>query len=89
MPVKKMLQLYWFSGSGNTLRAAEVFSGQLRELGWTVKLCSLEKSDPTKIDPMAVLGIAFPTHCFSIPEIVRSFVKSLPKVDGTAAIMLG
>ena len=85
----KQLHLYWFSGSGNTLRAASAFAQRLRQLEWSVKLRPLEQSDPQAIDPEAVFGLAFPTHSFSIPEIVRSFVSSLPRADGISAMMLG
>ena len=85
----KPLHIYWFSGSGNTLKAVESFAARLRELGGAVELHALEKSDPERIDPDAAFGLAFPTHCFSIPEIVRAFVKRLPTTEGTPAMMLG
>jgi len=87
--MNRRLHLYWFSGSGNTLRAADVFAERLCELKWTVELRSLERSDPQKIDPTAALGLAFPTHCFTIPKIVLTFVRSLSHVKGSAAMMLG
>ena len=87
--MKRQLCLYWFSGSGNTLRAATAFANRLEHHEWNVKLYALERSDPRTIDPETVLGLAFPTHCFTIPEIVLSFVRSLPQVEGTEAIMLG
>jgi len=87
--MKQHLHLYWFSGSGNTLRSALAFAERLRQLEWSVELRPLEQSDPQAIDSEAVLGLAFPTHCFSIPEIVRTFVRSLPNANGTAAMMLG
>jgi ferredoxin len=49
----------------------------------------LERFDPQAIDPEAALGLAFPTYFFSIPEIVLSFVRSLPHTQGTEAMMLG
>jgi len=87
--MKRQLHLYWFSGSGNTLRAAAVFAERLRQLEWIVELRPLERSNPQTIDPESVLGLAFPTHCFAIPEIVLSFVRALPCVEGTSALMLG
>ena len=87
--MKRQLHLYWFSGSGNTLRAAAAFASRLEQHEWNVKLYALERSDPRTIDPEAVLGLAFPTHCFTIPEIAQSFVRALPQVDGTEALMLG
>ena len=87
--MEQQLHLYWFSGSGNTFLAASAFSERLRQLGWAVELRPLERFDPKAIDPESVLGLAFPTHCFAIPEIVLSFVRSLPQVETTAAMMLG
>ena len=87
--MKQQLHLYWFSGSGNTFGVASAFAQRLRQLEWMVELRPLEHSDPQMIDPEAVLGLAFPTHFFSIPEIVRSFVRSLPCAHGTSAMMLG
>ena len=88
-PTSKRLDLYWFSGSGNTLRAAQIFAARLEELGYTVRLLPMEQADPSQIDPEATFGLAFPTYCFSIPERVRKFVRELPTVHETQAIMLG
>ncbi len=85
----KKLTLYWFSGSGNTLRLAETFAAKLSELGWEVVLEPLERADPARFDPETVLGLAFSTHCFSIPEMIRRFVHALPVANGTPAMMLG
>jgi len=87
--MKQQLHLYWFSGSGNTLQAASVFAERLRQREWSVELRPLEQSDPLAIDPEAVLGLAFPTYFFAIPEMVRTFVRSLPRTEGTSAMMLG
>jgi len=87
--MKRQLHLYWFSGSGNTLRVATAFAERLRQLEWTVELRPLERSAPQAIEPEVTLGLAFPTYFFSIPEIVLSFVRSLPRVEGTEAMMLG
>ncbi len=86
---QRVLHLYWFSGSGNTLQVAELFAEKLRELGWSVELKPIETSAPSDIDPTATFGIAFPTHCFAIPELIVSFVGALPQVDGTEAVFLG
>ncbi len=85
----KHLHLYWFSGSGNTLLAAEAFSDRLRELGWTVELRPLETANPEQIDPGVAFGLAFPTYFFSIPPMIRDFVRKLSRVGNTPAIMLG
>ncbi|MDR1493653.1 MAG: EFR1 family ferrodoxin [Planctomycetaceae bacterium] len=85
---RRVVHLYWFSGSGNTLIAALALAERLRERGLTVELRAIEKRDPCEIDPDAVFGILFPTHCFSIPEIVRQFAERLPQVNRVPAFML-
>jgi ferredoxin len=85
---RHVVHLYWFSGSGNTLIATLALAKRLREHGLTVELRAIENCNPCEIDLDAVLGILFPTHCFSIPEIVRHFVEQLPQVNRVPAFML-
>ncbi len=85
----KKMDLYWFSGSGNTLRLAQRFAERLRQKDWTVRLIPIEKGRPAAFDPGAVFGLAFPTHCFSIPLMVRAFISRLPQVSKTPAVFLG
>lgn len=83
------MHLYWFSGSGNTLLAAEAMAARLTELGWQVELRPMETADAADAEPEVTLGLAFPTHCFAVPEFVRAWVSRLPRVKGTQAVMLG
>ncbi|MDR1385910.1 MAG: EFR1 family ferrodoxin [Planctomycetaceae bacterium] len=85
---RQTVHLYWFSGSGNTLIATIALAERLRDHGLTVELRAIENRNPREIDVDAVLGILFPTHCFSIPEIVRQFVEQLPQVSRVPAFML-
>ena len=85
---RSMVHLYWFSGSGNSLLAALALAERFRELGLTVELRALEDHDPCELDPAAVFGLVFPTHCFTLPEIVRQYVEQLPHVDRVPAFMV-
>ena len=87
--IRNRVDLYWFSGSGNTLQAAQFLAARLGELGHAVRLLSMERSDASRYDPDATLLLSFPTHCFSIPESVRSFVRRFPRGRGSYAMMLG
>lgn len=89
MSIDKSIHIYWFSASGNTLRAAEVFAARLSELYWNCELRPIERTDPRSVDQDTIFGLAFPTHAFSIPKLVRGFVNHLPEVNGTGAMMLG
>jgi len=85
---RRTVHLYWFSGSGNSLIAALALAERFRELGLTVALRRLEDRDPCELDPSAVFGLVFPTHCFTLPEIVRQYVEQLPQVDRVPAFMV-
>lgn len=95
--VPKTMRLHWFSGAGNTLNAAGAFAERLREKGWKIELVPIERAVETPekpgnirdFDHSAVMGLAFPTHCFSIPDTVVKFLSLLPKSPGTPAVMLG
>ncbi|MDR1959039.1 MAG: EFR1 family ferrodoxin [Planctomycetaceae bacterium] len=88
MMTGKKIHLYWFSGSGNTLRVARTLTEELRLQGVEVQLRPIENFEPKFFDSNAVLGLAFPTHFFTLPIIVRDFVTKLPNVHGTPAFML-
>lgn len=68
--------------------AALALAERFRERGFDVELRALESRDPFEIDPLAVFGIVFPTHCFAMPEIVRQFAEQLPQVDQVPAFMV-
>ena len=85
---RQTVHLYWFSGAGNSLIAAIALAERFRELGLTVELRALEGRDPCELDPEAVFGLVFPTHCFTLPEIVRQYVEQLPQVDRVPAFMV-
>ncbi|MCL2118471.1 MAG: EFR1 family ferrodoxin [Planctomycetaceae bacterium] len=85
---RQTVHLYWFSGSGNSLIAALALAGRFRELGLAVELRAMENHDPCEINPEAVFGLVFPTHCFTLPEIVRQYVEQLPHVDRVPAFMV-
>ena len=85
---RETVHLYWFSGSGNSLLAAIALAERFRELGLTVELRAMEDRDPCELDPSAVFGLVFPTHCFTLPEIVRQYVEQLPQVERVPALMV-
>ena len=85
---RQTVHIYWFSGSGNSLLAALALAGRFRELGLTVDLRAMENHDPCELDPAAVFGLVFPTHCFTMPEIVRQYAEQLPQVDRVPAFMV-
>lgn len=83
----KTIDLYYFSGTGNTYLACETFAEEVKNYGFSVNLICMEKADPAKINKDNILGLAFPVAvCFSYP-FVFDFIRALPKVNGTRAFM--
>jgi len=84
----KEVELYWFSGTGNTLLAAQRLAGALRAGGIHVDFRSVERHSPEKADTSRTLGICFPVACFSTYPVVTRFISRLPRGNGTGVFML-
>lgn len=67
--------IYYFSGTGNSLRAARVIAG---EIGGA-RLCSM-RSDPAEAaaPETGIVGFVCPSYEWDVPEPVRSFIQRLP-----------
>ncbi|MFA6584168.1 MAG: EFR1 family ferrodoxin [Elusimicrobiaceae bacterium] len=83
----KQADLYYFSGTGNTLLAAQELRAALAENGVSVRLLRLEKSDPALADTSRAIGLAFPVAMSTYP-FVWNFMRALPDANGTEAFML-
>ena len=82
------MDIYVFSGTGNSYRAA----GRLQEIfihnGKTARLFSLERSDPEKINRNNAFCLVAPAYNMSLPILVYNFIKKLPKVTGVEALAM-
>ncbi len=87
-PRLQHVDLYWFSGTGNTLRAARVLAEELTANGSDVRLIPIERADPANVDPERTLGIATVVAVFTTYPLVWGFLENLPPVDGTGAFLL-
>lgn len=67
--------IYYFSGTGNTLYAAQRLA---EELGDTelISISSAMKSKEIQA-PSEAVGILFPVYCFGTPLIIKEFLKKL------------
>lgn len=89
MPTLPGIDLYWFSGTGNSLLVAEAMADELRRLGRDVALLPLEISDPASVRSDRMLGLAFPVAAFSTYPLVWRFVEALPTTaSATPAFMV-
>jgi len=82
------IDLYWFSGTGNTLlivqRLAEVFRAEKVP----VTLIAIDKANPAAVNPEHMLGLAFPVAAFSTYPLVWRFIEALPDTQGTPVFMV-
>lgn len=67
--------IYYFSGTGNSLRTARIIAG---ELGGA-KLISM-RNDPAKVSAAGakVIGFVCPVYEWDVPKTVKAFVNQLP-----------
>jgi NAD-dependent dihydropyrimidine dehydrogenase PreA subunit len=84
---KKIIDLYYFSGTGNTLLVAESFAGHISQLGYTTNLIQMERSSPEQIDRGHIIGLAFPVAMSTFP-FVWDFIHGLPRTSGTEVFIL-
>ena len=84
----KSVEIYVFSGSGNTFLLAEAAAGVFNANGREAVLRPL----PGEIFPArpdCALGLSFPVACFATYPFVIKFLQSLPPGGGREAFYLG
>jgi len=79
----KTIDIYFFSGTGNTYLAAKKIAGTLENNNYAVNINNIAKSDPKKINLLNTIGIGFPIICWNTFPIVKKFINNLPNSNGT------
>lgn len=83
------IDIYVFSGTGNTLCVVEAAAEEFRRLGVAaVRVLRLEQSEPLGVDLDAMLGLAFPVAAQSTYPFVWDFLERLPDAKGTPVFMI-
>lgn len=83
--------LYFWSGTGNSYRAAIWMKDEIRNEYADTRVVPVGQADPEKeIGHGAghLMGIVFPTHGFTAPWPVIRFVLGLPRRNGTNAVIV-
>jgi ferredoxin len=80
--------IYCFSGTGNTLLVARALADELGKVGIPAKISPMERADPKALDLGGAVGIAFPVAIFTTYPVVWSFVRSMPRGEGTEVFMV-
>ena len=74
----RIIDLYWFSGSGNTLFIARAIASFLGKNGFEVNLRQIENTAPSTIDLNRTLGLAIPVAEQGTYPFIWNFIKNLP-----------
>jgi ferredoxin/GNAT superfamily N-acetyltransferase len=83
------VDLFVFTGTGNSLLVAQAAAETLRQEGLPVRLRSMDAPCLSPLKEEAALGLAFPVACFSTYPAVWRFIDSLPDGNGREAFVMG
>ena len=80
--------IHFFSGTGNTARAAEIVAARLEAAGYEVARRAIAggTEPPAGVPDLTV--VAFPIWAWAAPHFVLEYVRRLPKGQGAAAAAL-
>ncbi len=82
------LDLYYFSGTGNTLLVVEKLIEVFLKNNIKVDAIKIENSKTESIDTKKTIGLAFPVAMQSTYPFIWEFIKKLPKANGTEIFMI-
>lgn len=82
------VELFAFSGTGNTYHVAAKLAEALRSEGVAVELRLMEKNMSPEIGEDSIVGLAMPVACFSSYPTALNFIDSLPPGGGRKIFMI-
>jgi len=85
---RKQIDLYYYSGTGNTLLVIQEMVQVFEEHAIPVKLHRIEETDPASIRIDTTLGLAFPVAFQSTFPFLWEFFRALPECNGTEVFMI-
>ena len=83
----KKIDIYVFSGTGNTLKCAEELKKNLMELGAEAEIKRIENGAERVESVGDTVVICYPVHGFNAPTNVINFAKNLPESSIDAYVM--
>ena len=84
----KKVKLYYFTGSGNTLKIAEKTEEIFKKMKYECSVEKMESALPVNIDPYEYTGLIFPVAVQSTFPLVWNFINSLPPVKEKKIFMI-
>ncbi len=80
---KKVIDFYWFSGTGNTLLVVRAMKKVFEQNDFAVNLMAIEKSSPEDINCSHSIGIGTPVAMQGTYPLVWDFVSRFPDCPDT------
>lgn len=84
---KEPIKIYYFTGTGNTLLAAQAIQKHFQQSGYVCELANMEIVDPKTVTQSCHIGLAFPVAIQSTYPLVWDFVQALPQGQGRKVFM--
>jgi flavodoxin/NAD-dependent dihydropyrimidine dehydrogenase PreA subunit len=89
VPRTRSVLLYYFSGTGNSRRLAEVSSERFKESGFKVKVKNIEDNEVAeKHNDYSCHGFIFPSLGFGIAKLMTEFMQALPPATEKEAFII-
>lgn len=83
----KLIRLFYFSGSGNTLLVAKQIKDEFQEYGYSCSLENMTEVAACEISSDSHIALAFPVAIQSTNILVWSFIENLPKGNNRKVFM--
>ena len=84
---KNKILCYYFSGTGNTKSLVDRFVGSMKNEGYEISICKMERDSFPETDEEFTLGLMFPVAIQSTFPLVWEFVENLPNGKGRDVFM--
>jgi len=75
----KKIQIFYFSGTGNTDAVVKLFASSVREKGYEITLTEIKRDTKSVIETDSTVGLFFPANSQSVSPFIRDFFASLPQ----------
>jgi len=85
----KTVELFVFSGTGNSLLAAQATAEVLKSEKLSVRIRSMDRPCPKDLSIETAIGLAFPVACFSTYPTVWRFIETMPAGEGREVFVIG
>jgi ferredoxin/flavodoxin len=83
----KIIDIYCFTGTGNTYLVAKKIANTLQDNGYSVNVKNITGSETYKIDLSHTIGIGFPVAFWNTFPVVKDFINNLPQGNGAESFV--